>query len=107
MSDALHRGVGLYAAGRYWEAHEAWEQRWLESSGGERELLQGLIQAAAAALQAERGKRDGAANLVARAELHLRNAGTGHGVDGPALADALRAWLAAGGPPPPIHVIDG
>lgn len=98
--DALHRGAALYHDGRYWEAHEIWEERWREAAGGERHLLQGLIQVAAAALQAAAGKWDGAARLVARAESHLRAAGTGFGVDAPALADALPAWLAARGPAP-------
>ncbi len=44
---ALVRGGELYAAGRYFEAHEAWEEAWLEESGHVRVLLQGLIQVAA------------------------------------------------------------
>lgn len=98
--DPLRRGAGLYNAGRYWEAHEVWEQRWRETAGAERHLLQGLIQMAAAALQSTAGKWEGAARLVARADRHLRAAGRDLGVDGPALADALEAWLAARGPAP-------
>ena len=98
--DALRRGAALYQAGRYWEAHEVWEDRWRVAAGGERHLLQGLIQVAAAALQARAGKWQGATRLAARAEAHLRAAGTGFGVDGPALADALPGWLSSHGPAP-------
>jgi len=46
--DALERGRELYAAGRFFEAHEAWEAAWRVESGPMRRLLQGLIQVAAA-----------------------------------------------------------
>jgi predicted metal-dependent hydrolase len=46
---AMARGVALYAAGRYWDAHEAWEAPWrVEGDPSRRTFLQGLIQAAAA-----------------------------------------------------------
>lgn len=46
---ALLRGVELYTAGRYWDAHEAWEGPWrAEGDPYRRTFLQGLIQAAAA-----------------------------------------------------------
>ncbi|HET9555257.1 MAG TPA: DUF309 domain-containing protein [Anaeromyxobacteraceae bacterium] len=47
-AEALERGRELYAAGRFFEAHEAWEVAWREESGAMRRLLQGLIQATAA-----------------------------------------------------------
>jgi len=47
--DALVRGARLFDAGAFFEAHEAWEQRWLvETDTGARQFLQGLIQVAAA-----------------------------------------------------------
>ena len=46
---SLALGIELYAAGRYWDAHEAWEGPWrAEGDPYRRTLLQGLIQAAAA-----------------------------------------------------------
>jgi predicted metal-dependent hydrolase len=45
---ALERGRVLYAAGRFFEAHEAWEEAWREESGATRRLLHGLILVAAA-----------------------------------------------------------
>lgn len=55
MRDRLHRGAALFEAGRFFEAHEVWEEAWLEESGGERLVLQGLIQLAAALYKESRG----------------------------------------------------
>lgn len=38
----------MFNAGRWWEAHEAWEPLWLRAAGPERHFLQGLILLAAA-----------------------------------------------------------
>jgi uncharacterized protein len=45
---ALARGAELFNRGLYWEAHEAWEELWLELDDAPRLFLQGLIQVAAA-----------------------------------------------------------
>lgn len=45
---ALARGLELYREGRFWHAHEAWEEAWVAEEGGARRLLHGLIQLAAA-----------------------------------------------------------
>ena len=45
---ALARGAELSGRGLYWEAHEAWEELWLELDGLQRRFVQGLIQVAAA-----------------------------------------------------------
>jgi len=45
--DLLERGRGLFNEGRHYQAHEAWEEAWLEEEGEVRRLLQGLIQVAA------------------------------------------------------------
>jgi predicted metal-dependent hydrolase len=44
---ALRRGAALFDDGHFWEAHEAWEEAWLEEDGQVRLFLQGLIQVAA------------------------------------------------------------
>ena len=43
----LERGRALFNARLFWEAHEAWEEAWMEEEGDERLFLQGLIQVAA------------------------------------------------------------
>ena len=45
---ALARGAELYNRRLYYEAHEAWEELWLELLDEPRRFLQGLIQVAAA-----------------------------------------------------------
>ncbi|GAA4019262.1 DUF309 domain-containing protein [Deinococcus rubellus] len=41
-------GARLFNGGHWWEAHEAWEARWLLARGDERAFLQALILLAAA-----------------------------------------------------------
>jgi uncharacterized protein len=43
----LERGRRLFNAGLYFEAHDAWEERWRLERGPSRVWLQGLIQIAA------------------------------------------------------------
>jgi len=62
---ALEGGRALFNAGRYYEAHEAWEAAWLTEAGEVRLLLQGLIQVAAGYLKALDHRRPaGAARLL-------------------------------------------
>ena len=49
IAELVSEGARLFDEGRFFEAHEAWEARWLaESDETQRLLLQGLIQIAAA-----------------------------------------------------------
>jgi predicted metal-dependent hydrolase len=45
---ALARGADLFNRGLHWEAHEAWEELWLELEDEPKLFVQGLIQVAAA-----------------------------------------------------------
>lgn len=65
------RGVELFNAGAYWEAHEAWEEIWKAIPGRERRFFQGLIQAAAAFHQWRRGRFEGAAEHFRRSARKL------------------------------------
>jgi predicted metal-dependent hydrolase len=48
FDDAMARGAQLFDAGAFFQAHEAWEERWqVETDPDARLLLQGLIQIAA------------------------------------------------------------
>jgi hypothetical protein len=48
LRDGFLQGAKLFDAGAFWEAHEAWENRWRrESDEQSRRTLQGLIQIAA------------------------------------------------------------
>ena len=87
------RGLALFEAGEFWEAHEAWEELWQishkPSCAGL--VLRGLIQAAAACLKSVRGEERGLAILSARAAATLRSAEVSqwNGVDLEALCRGL------------------
>lgn len=51
-------GIRLFNEGRYWDAHEVWEEIWapLPKDSDERLFYQGLIQIAAALLHRERAR---------------------------------------------------
>jgi uncharacterized protein len=44
----FEHGIALFNSGRFWEAHEAWEEVWKNRSEDGRFFIQGLIQLAAA-----------------------------------------------------------
>lgn len=61
MSDqTFQRGVELFNSGRYFEAHEAWEELWTEAEGDERLFLQALIHFAVGCHHQSRGNQAGA-----------------------------------------------
>jgi predicted metal-dependent hydrolase len=49
VDEPFARGARLFDAGEFFEAHEAWEERWRDATDKvERDFLQGLVQVAAA-----------------------------------------------------------
>ena len=58
MPSELEEGAALFDAGRFWDAHEAWERAWrrLPKGSDERRLYQGLILLAAALLHRDRAR---------------------------------------------------
>lgn len=75
-SEAYLRGVELFNAGYYWEAHEAWEPLWLAHGrrGAVAGVLQGLIKLAAAGVKIREGRPAGARSHAARAALLFQEA---------------------------------
>lgn len=69
--DYFQEGIDLFNAGQFFECHEAWEYVWNRSKGDDRVAIQGLIQAAVAILHLERGNREGAESLYAKARAKL------------------------------------
>jgi uncharacterized protein len=59
------RGVALFNARKFFEAHEVWEELWLVEPEPEKTFLQGLIQLAAACHHHGRGNLRGAKSLLA------------------------------------------
>ena len=47
FDQSLRRGIELFNRREFYEAHEAWEEGWIDELTDDRLLLQGLIQVAA------------------------------------------------------------
>jgi predicted metal-dependent hydrolase len=61
--ELLERGVELFNTGRFWDAHEAWEEAWTpDRRGPDRGFYKGLIQVAAGCLHYGRRNRRGTVN---------------------------------------------
>ncbi len=122
---SLERGIELFNAGRYWDAHEAWEEAWmpdrngpdggfykgliqvaagcLDRNGPDGGFYKGLIQVAAGCLHYGRRNRRGTLNKWRSGADYLRPyLPRHHGLDLAALVaqtDANRAAVEAGGWP--------
>ena len=57
-------GVDLFNQRKFWEAHESWEEIWLEAEADVEQFLQGLIQLTAAYHHFQRGTFRGGVRLV-------------------------------------------
>ena len=70
---SLAGGVALFNQGRYWDAHEAWEEAWTpDRQGPDSGFYKGLIQVAAGCLHYGRGNRRGALNKWRSGAEYLR-----------------------------------
>ncbi len=94
--DALARGADLFNRGLFWEAHEAWEELWLELDDEPKLFVQGLIQAAAAGHKAfVQAQPRGCTKLLAAAIEKLWACPADYlGVETAQLIPALRRMLA-------------
>ena len=90
----LRLGIDLYNAGHYWNAHEAWEQVWLDAPRELRAFYQGLIQLTAALVHVTRAEYPGSVRLLAAAidKLQVYESPT-LGVDVTSLVDGARKAL--------------
>jgi predicted metal-dependent hydrolase len=71
--ELLQLGIDLYNAGHFWNAHEAWEEVWLESERGLRGFYQGLIQITAAFVHVTRDRYPGGVKLLGEGIEKLEN----------------------------------
>lgn len=67
----FYLGVRHFNDEEFFEAHEAWEDYWLELGGPERRFYQGLIQAAVSCHHYRRGNRKGMETLFEGATAKL------------------------------------
>jgi uncharacterized protein len=61
MPNLLLDGIFFFNAGRFFEAHEAWEDMWRQTRGPLRLYYQGLVQAAVGLHHLSKENRNGAA----------------------------------------------
>ena len=59
MTDLLTEGINFFNAGRYFEAHESWEDLWRATRGPLRLFYQGLVQAAVGLHHLHQGNLNG------------------------------------------------
>jgi predicted metal-dependent hydrolase len=89
----LAEGVALFNSGRFYEAHEVWEEVWLHERGTRRLLLQGLILVAAGWLKRDAGNARGAWVLFSRALERLEQLPPGfEGLDVGGLCPQVARW---------------
>jgi predicted metal-dependent hydrolase len=61
MHDSFETGINFFNGGRYFEAHEVWEDMWRSTRGPLRLFYQGLVQAAVGLHHLRQGNLNGAA----------------------------------------------
>jgi uncharacterized protein len=66
VADLLRAGIFFFNAGRYFEAHEAWEDLWRLAGGPLRLYYQGLVQAAVGMHHFSRGNRNGGRSQITK-----------------------------------------
>src|SRR5271166_4587043 len=104
-------GILLFNRRDFFEAHEVWENLWMDSAMPEKKFYQGLIQAAVGLLHFGNGNVRGAAKLYHSSRAYMEPFGT------PYLGlDTVRFWgemhacfgdlLAAAEPPRGLHLND-
>jgi predicted metal-dependent hydrolase len=90
IAKALADGLALARAGRYFEAHEAFEDAWRAAEPGERDFFQGLVHVVVAWYQGGRGNRVGCERQLEKARRRLAAFAPHHrGVDVASLLDQV------------------
>ena len=64
--DLFEEGLSFFNSGKYYEAHESWEDLWNLTSGPQKTFYQGLVQAAVALHHLERNNTLGARGVLTK-----------------------------------------
>jgi hypothetical protein len=110
IPEEVRHGARLFNEGKYFEAHEAWEDHWGKGGPEERAATLGLIKAAVALHHLEAGNAAGFAWQGGEAVKHLRaQASVWPELGLAALAEELESLLAQvrfhGAPKPPFSPV--
>jgi uncharacterized protein len=102
IEKALAEGLELARSGRYFEAHEAFEDAWRQAPAEERDFFQGLVHVVVAWYQSGRGNTVGCGRQLEKARRRLTPFAPAHrGVNVAALLAQLDAEPRD---LPPLHV---
>ena len=97
IEKSLADGLALARSGRYFEAHEAFEDAWRAAPPDERDFFQGLVHVVVAWYQAGRGNEVGCRRQLEKAARRLAPFAPEHrGVDVAALLRQVEAAQAHG-----------
>ena len=109
MPDFLKDGIFFFNSGRYFEAHESWEDLWRPAQGPLRLFYQGLVQAAVGMHHLSRHNLNGARAQLGKSLSKLEQyPGRFCGIDNARLIGGLRnilEHLEDAGPQAPAQVI--
>jgi predicted metal-dependent hydrolase len=82
FEEALRAGAACFNRGKFFEAHEEWEERWLMETGDRKKFLHGLIQIAAGFVKINIKEWPSADGLFEEAQIKLEDfSGETFGVD--------------------------
>jgi uncharacterized protein len=92
----FEEGLKAFNSGHFFEAHELWEEVWLETRDPDKIFLQGLIQVAAAFHHYSQANLRGTRNLLQAGLLKLDRFPEAHGgLAIEPLRSEVRVWLTA------------
>ena len=110
FSQRFREGIALFNAEEFFEAHEALEDVWRESTGNDRQFFQGLVQVAVGLHHYSTGNKVGAQSVLARALENLRGYPSHYsGIRLDSVRKDVARWpyaLAQNHPAPPIPKIE-
>jgi predicted metal-dependent hydrolase len=90
----FQKGLEAFNSAHFYDAHEIWEEIWLETANPEKMFLQGLIQVAAAFHHYCRDNSLGCRNLLQAGLTKLEQFPTQHrGIEIEPLRTSVRVWL--------------
>lgn len=94
---AIKHAVQLFNDEKYWQAHEELEYVWRNSTGIEKETLNGIILVAAAFVHDEKDEQDVCISILERARKKLDNvSGIYHGIDTSRIVDLISEIVKTG-----------
>ena len=95
--EAIREGIAYFNGERFWECHESFEGVWKECYEGEKDLVQGIILAAAGLVHYQKNEDAICVSIFGRALKKLaRCTGTYHTIDVGRLRERLEAMIQSG-----------